>query len=100
MVLRTKSYCNCFSGWLSFESDTLSGSEHDSVPFKVMTRNLPKGSEIYGDSAYLDYEHQDMLEEVEKIRLIAQPKSNSIRPISLHDFVNLKYIRHLSKLNF
>lgn len=64
------------------------GSEHDSVPFKVTTRNLPKGSEIYGDSAYLDYEHQDMLEEVEKIRLIAQPKSNSLRPISLHDFVN------------
>jgi hypothetical protein len=69
------------------------GREHDSVPFKLMDRNLPQGSEIYGDSAYLDYEHQDMLEEKEKIRLIAEPKSNSLRPIDLHDFVNLKHIR-------
>lgn len=69
------------------------GREHDSVPFKVMNRSLPEGSEIYGDSAYLDYEHQDMLEEVEKIRLIAEPKSNSLRPIGLHDYVNLKHIR-------
>ena len=69
------------------------GSEHDSVPFKLMDRNLPEGSEVYGDSTYLDYEHQDMLEKCEKIRLIAQPKSNSLRPIGLHDYVNLKYIR-------
>jgi len=58
-----------------------------------MNRNLPEGSIIYGDSAYLDYEHQDMLEEVKKIRLIAKPKSNSLRPIDLEDFVNLKYIK-------
>lgn len=69
------------------------GSLHDSVPFKIMKRELPEGSEVYGDSAYLDYEHQDMLKEVEKIRLIAEPKSNSLRPIDLHDYVNLKYIR-------
>lgn len=69
------------------------GSEHDSVPFKLMDRNLPEGSEVYEDSAYLDYEHQDMLEKCEKIRLIAQPKSNSLRPIGLHDYVNLKHIR-------
>ncbi len=29
----------------------------------------------------------------EKIRLIVQPKSNYLHPISLRDFVNLKYIR-------
>jgi hypothetical protein len=69
------------------------GREHDSVPFKLMDRNLPQGSKIYGDSAYVDYEHQDMLEEVEKIKLIAEPKSNSLRPIDLHDYVNLKHIR-------
>lgn len=69
------------------------GKEHDSVPFKLMTRNLPEGSEIYGDSAYLDYEHQDMLREVEKVKMIAEPKSNSTRYIDLHDFVNLKHIR-------
>jgi hypothetical protein len=69
------------------------GKEHDSVPFKFMTRNLPEGSKIYGDSAYLDYEHQDMLENVEKVKMIAEPKSNSTRAIDLHDFVNLKHIR-------
>lgn len=69
------------------------GREHDSVPFKLMRRDLPQGSEIYGDSAYLDYSHQDMLEQVEKIKLIAEPKSNSLRPIDLQDFVNLKHIR-------
>lgn len=65
------------------------GSEHDSVPFKLIDRRLPQGSEIYGDSAYCDYEYQDTLEEMEKIRLITQPKSNSLRPIDLHDFGKL-----------
>lgn len=69
------------------------GSEHDSIPFKFMRRGLPRGSEIYGDSAYVDYAHQDMLEEVEGVRLITQQKSNSLRPIDLHDYVNLKHIR-------
>jgi hypothetical protein len=76
------------------------GSEHDSVPFKLMNRSLPEGSEIYGDSAYLDYGYQDMLEEVENIRLIAEPKSNSLRPIGLHDFVNLKHIRKFIEGSF
>jgi hypothetical protein len=76
------------------------GREHDSVPFRFMKRNLPQGSEIYSDSAYLDYEHQDMLEEVEKIRLIAEPKSNTLRPIALHDFVNLKHIRKFIEGSF
>ena len=76
------------------------GKEHDSVPFKYMNRNLPEGSKIYGDSAYLNYEHQDMLEEVEKIKMIAEPKSNSTRGIDLHDFVNLKHIRKFIEGSF
>ena len=39
------------------------------------------------------YELQDRLKELEKVKLIAEPKSNSLRPIDLHDFVNLKHIR-------
>jgi hypothetical protein len=69
------------------------GREHDLVPFKFIEKNLIEGSKIYGDSAYLDYDYQDKLEKVEKIRMIAEPKSNSLRPIDLHDFVNLKHIR-------
>jgi hypothetical protein len=42
------------------------------IPFKLIERNLPEGSEIYGDCTYLDYEHQDMLARVEKIRLIVE----------------------------
>lgn len=54
------------------------GSEHDSVPFKLMKRNLPYGSEIFGDSAYLVYAHKDKLLVEEKVRLITEPKSNSL----------------------
>ena len=65
-----------------------------------MDRKLPQGSEIYGDSAYLDYEHQDLLSEIEKVRLIAEPKSNSLRPIALNDYVNLKHIRKFIEGSF
>ncbi|MBS4169101.1 hypothetical protein PARA125_001753 [Parachlamydia sp. AcF125] len=34
-----------------------------------------------------------MLEKVEKIRLIAEPKSNSLHHIGLRAFVNVKHIR-------
>ncbi len=62
-----------------------------------MERNLPAGSEIYRDSAYVDYKHQDMLEKIENIKLIVKPKSNSLRSIDLHDFVNLRQIRKFIK---
>ncbi len=76
------------------------GKEHDSVPFKIMKRNLPAGSKIYGDSAYIDYEYQDMMEEIEKVKLIAEPKSNTTREMDLHDFVNLKHIRKYIESSF
>ncbi len=76
------------------------GREHDSVPFKYMSRRLPRGSELYGDSAYTDYEHQDQLSEIEGVRLITQPKSNATRPISLHDYINLKHIRKFIECAF
>lgn len=69
------------------------GKEHDLVPFKFIKRELPVGSEIYGDSAYTDYEYQDEIEKTEQIRLIIERKSNSLRPIEIHDLINLKHIR-------
>lgn len=69
------------------------GQEHDIVPFRLMDLNLPIGSEIYGDSAYTDYEHEDKLLKEKGIRLIAERKSNATRPMNLEDYVNLKYIR-------
>jgi hypothetical protein len=35
-----------------------------------MERSLLYGSEMYADSACVDYAHQDGLKEIEKIRLI------------------------------
>ncbi|MBS4163822.1 hypothetical protein PRO82_001128 [Candidatus Protochlamydia amoebophila] len=48
---------------------------------KYIERNLPAGIKIYGDSAYVDDKHQDMLEKIENIKLIVKPKSNSFRSI-------------------
>ena len=69
------------------------GGEHDSVPFKHMELTLPIGSELYGDSAYLDYEHEERLLKEKQVRLIAARKSNSRKPLALEDFVNLTHIR-------
>lgn len=76
------------------------GREHDLVPFKVMEKKLPFGSELFGDSGYVDYEYQDKLEEKEKIKLILEPKSNALRTIDLNDYVNLKHIRKMIESSF
>lgn len=69
------------------------GQEHDLVPFRLMRLNLPRGSVLYGDSAYTDYEYEDNLLKEQGIKLIADRKKNTKRPINLEDYVNLKYIR-------
>lgn len=69
------------------------GCEHDIVPFRIMDLKLPRGSEVYGDSAYTDYEYEDQLLEEQGIRLIAERKANSNRHMRLEDYVNLKHIR-------
>jgi hypothetical protein len=58
----------------------------------MMDLNLPGGSEIYGDS-YTGYKYEDQLLEEQGIRLIAERKTNSTRPMHLQDYINLKYIR-------
>ena len=69
------------------------GREHDIVPFRVMDLNLPEGSEIYGDSAYTDYEFEDQLLEEKKIKLIVDRKLNSQRPLTFSDCISLRMIR-------
>ncbi|MEH2156361.1 MAG: hypothetical protein V7K66_19225 [Nostoc sp.] len=39
--------------------------------------NLPPGSELYGDSAYIDYTIEDDLEQTSYISLKVMPKKNS-----------------------
>lgn len=69
------------------------GCEHDIEPFRIMDLGLPRGSEIYGDSAYTDYEYEDKLLQEDGVRLIAARKDNTTRPIGLEDYMNLKHIR-------
>jgi hypothetical protein len=68
------------------------GKEHDSVPFKFMDVDLPESSRLYGDSAYLDYENEEKLRREKGIKLVAERKNNSTKPLALEDFVGLKYL--------
>ena len=66
------------------------GSEHDLPSFKSMDPfSLPKGSTIYGDSAYIDYKYEEKLEKRGR-KLVAERKSNSLKPLELEDWTNLK----------
>jgi len=66
------------------------GSEHDLPALKVLDpRCLPKGSVLYGDAAYVDYEYEDKMLK-EEIKIAVERKKNSKRPYELEDYVNLK----------
>ncbi len=45
------------------------GSFHDSTAFQAMQLDLPEGSELYADSAYTDYEQEDLYAECDQIYL-------------------------------
>jgi len=57
------------------------GSESDIRAFRRFDLNLPEGSFIYGDRAYTDYDYEDALLDEGGIRLVAQRKQNSRRPL-------------------
>ncbi len=65
-----------------------------------MDLELHRGSEIYADSAYTDYEYEDKLLQEQGIRLIAARKDNTTRPIGLEDYMNLKHIRGIIESAF
>ena len=69
------------------------GREHDIIPFRLMDLNLPEGNEIYGGSAYTDYELEDRLLEEKKIKLILDRKLNSKKPLTFPECKSLKMIR-------
>jgi hypothetical protein len=57
----------------------LPGSSHDSNALKQMPLQIPEGSVIYGDSAYTNYNIEEMLKDAENIDLLVARKSNSKR---------------------
>lgn len=66
------------------------GSEHDLPTLKVLDpRCLPKGSTLYGDAAYVDYEYEDRMLK-DGVKMAVERKINSTRPYDLEDYVNLK----------
>ena len=65
------------------------GSENDMRAFKRFTLDIPTGSTIYGDRAYNNYELEDFLSEQAEIKLVAQRRKNSMRPLS----AELRYIQ-------
>lgn len=57
----------------------LPGSKHDSEALKQLPFNLEQGSRVYADAGYTNYKIEDMLQQAEKIELLAARKSNSKR---------------------
>jgi hypothetical protein len=62
-----------------------------------MKLDLPKGSSLYGDSAYTDYEYEEILEK-RQIRVIMQ--RNSYRPHLFEDWQDLKRCRGTIETTF
>jgi Transposase DDE domain len=56
------------------------GSEHDIDGLRKMTVDLPGESIVYGDSAYTEYELEELFKETELIDLKISRKSNSLKP--------------------
>jgi hypothetical protein len=56
------------------------GSFHDSTALQAMQIDLPRGSELYADSGYTDYEQEDFYAECEQIYLKVHRKKNTLRP--------------------
>jgi len=55
------------------------GCEHDSKGLEKLPFSLPPESNVYGDSAYTNYEIEDLMRETELISLNIQRKANSKR---------------------
>ncbi len=55
------------------------GCEHDSKVLEKMPFGLPPESNVYGESAYTNYEMEDLMKETALISLQIQRKANSKR---------------------
>ena len=58
----------------------LPGCYHDIDGMKNMSFNLPENSVVYGDSAYTDYNYEQVCMDAESIKLMIARKSNTKRP--------------------
>lgn len=58
----------------------VAGSVHDAKAFEAMHVDLPQASTLYADSAYTNYELEELYLECEQVALLPQRKRNSRRP--------------------
>lgn len=79
------------SSGIPVEYAFLPGSFHDIRGLNAICLNLPRGSEIYADSAYIDYDIEDILKEIDNISLQPIRKKNSER-------YDEPVVRHYKKL--
>ena len=76
------------------------GSFHDVTAFQSMNIDLPQGSELHADSAYTDYELEDLYLECESLQLMVARKKNSQRPDKPYVYTWKKYIRKRVETSF
>lgn len=82
------------SNGIPVELYLVEGAEHDSQILKKMYHDLPPESSLYGDSAYTNYEIEDMFRESELVNLQIARKSNAKRK----DIPAVKFVKeHMRK---
>ena len=68
------------SDGLPVEYFIVAGSVHDARAFEAMNLDLPQGSHLYADSAYTNYELEELYLACEQVSLLCERKRNSSRP--------------------
>jgi len=76
------------------------GSFHDITAFQAMHIDLPIGSELHADSAYTNYELEDLYAECEQLKLMVARKKNSKRADQPHIYAWKKQIRKRVETSF
>jgi hypothetical protein len=69
------------------------GAWNDVRMLKHLSLDLPKGSQIYGDRIYTDYEQEDLLQEAAELELAPLRKKNSTRAVAPWVTFVRKYVR-------
>jgi len=69
------------------------GSVHDNTAFQAMDIDLPTGSDLYADSAYLNQEQKSLLYDFQGINVKAATKKNSLVPNTWAEELENRYYR-------
>lgn len=67
------------TGGMPVDYFIVAGSVHDGMALQAMHVELPPQSRLYGDSAYTNYELEDLFMECEQVAMLMVRKSNSKR---------------------